>query len=499
MGNGMFVVMVSSEYAPVAQAGGLGEAVSGLTRELALRGHVVDVIIPKYDGLQYGWIDMMTVAYENLQVPWRSGKVPVTVWTGLVRGQRCFFIDPHSADGFFQRPSLYGSPDDVARFAFFSKAALEFMLQTNRRPDVIHCHDWQTALVPILLFEIYKHAGMPNQRVCFTIHNFSQQGVAGEWVLWACGLERPEYFLTHDRLRDDFNHSAVNLLRGGIVYSNFITTVSPQHAWETQHTDQGLGLSHTLNVHNHKYRGVLNGIDYDVWNPEIDNVIPSRFSPSDLDRKYVNKQALRDRFWLRQDYKPVIAYVGRLDRQKGVHLIRHALSYALGAEAQFVLLGTSPEPAIQDDFTRLKQELNDNQNCHLELSFNHESAHLIYAGADLLVVPSMFEPCGLAQLIALKYGTVPVVRHIGGLVNTVHDRDHSNRSWDERNGYVFHQVDKQALESALNRAIRLWFDYPEEFHLLMRRGMSQNHSWERPGEAYLQIYEQIRHKQFQLS
>jgi starch synthase len=490
----LFVVMVSAEYAPVAQAGGLGEVVLGLSRELVRRGHVVDVIIPKYDGLRHDQIETMTVAYENLRVPWYSGEVPTTVWTGLVRSQRCFFIDPHSVDGFFRRPSLYGSPDDVARFAFFSKAALEFMLKTNRRPDVIHCHDWQTALVPVLLYEIYKHSGMPNQRVCFTIHNFSQQGLACERVLWATGLRRPKYFRHDDRLRDNIDHSAINLLKGGIVYSNFVTTVSPQHAWETRHMDQGLGLGRTLHIHEDKYRGVLNGIDYDLWNPEIDSMIPHRFSSADLEGKYANKQALRDRFWLRPGYKPVIAYVGRLDRQKGVHLIRRALRYALGANAQFVLLGASPESAIQNHFLRLKCELNDNPDCHLEPSFAPELAHLIYAGADLLVVPSMFEPCGLAQLIALKYGTVPVVRHIGGLVNTVHDRDYSAQSWEERNGYVFHQADEQALDSALNRAVGLWFDYPDEFRSLIRRGMSNDHSWEQPGEAYLAIYEHIRHK-----
>lgn len=486
--------MVSSECAPVAQAGGLGEVVLGLSREVALRGHAVDIILPKYDSMRYDQIDGLAVAYENLRVPWYLDEVPVTVWTGLVHGCRCYFIDPHSDDRFFQRHQLYGFADDVNRFAFFSKAALEFMLKTNRRPDIIHCHDWQTALVPVLLFEIYQHVGMPYQRVCYTIHNFSHQGVTGESVLWATGLNRPAHFYDYDRLRDNFNHSAINLMKGGIVYSNFVTTVSPQHAWEAQHTEQGAGLASTLHVHGHKFRGVLNGVDYDVWNPEIDPLIPHRFSPSDMDGKYRNKQALRDRLWLRHDHRPLIAYVGRLDRQKGVHLIRHAMAYALRAGAQFVLLGTSPEPAIQDEFLRLKHEHNDNPDCHLELAFSPELAHLIYAGADLLVVPSLFEPCGLAQLIALRYGTVPVVRHIGGLVDTVHDRDHSDQPWDRRNGFVFHQPDEQALDSALDRAFGLWHDYPDEFGRLRYQGMVQDYSWAGPGAAYVQIYDDVRHK-----
>src|SRR5260221_544038 len=181
----VYVVMVAPECAPVAQAGGLGEVVFGLSRELELRGNAVDIILPKYDCMRYDQIDRLSVALLDLWVPWYSGFVHCTVWFGFVRGRRCYFIDPHSQDLFFQRGHLYGSVDDVARFAFFSKAALEFMLKTDRRPDVIHCHDWQTGLVPVLLYEIYQHTGMSNQRVCYTIHNFSHQGVTGEYVLWA--------------------------------------------------------------------------------------------------------------------------------------------------------------------------------------------------------------------------------------------------------------------------------------------------------------------------
>jgi starch synthase len=490
----VFVVMVASECAPVAQAGGLGEVIFGLSRELELRGHSVEIIVPKYDCMRYDQIFGLSIAYQDLWVPWYGGSVHCTVWFGFVHGRRCFFIDPHSQDNLFNRGHLYGSADDVTRFAFFSRAALEFMWKTDRRPEVIHCHDWQTALVPVLLYEIYQHMGMHDQRVCYTIHNFAHQGVCGEYILSATGLNRPGRFFDYDRLRDNLNHAALNLMKGGIVYSNFVTTVSPQHAAETAYSDQGMGLGHTLDVHRHKFGGVLNGVDYDVWNPEIDRLIPSHYGPDWIEGKYAAKDALRDRLFLRKEYKPIVAYVGRVDRQKGVHLIHHAIFYSLARGAQFVLLGPCPDPAVHAHFWHLKQYLNDNPDCHLEIGFDDGLAHLIYAGADMIVMPSLFEPCGLTQMIALKYGTVPIVRAVGGLLDTVWDRDHSSRPFHDRNGYVFHQVDNLALESAMLRALGLWFSYPDDFRHLMVNGMRQDHSWAEPGQHYLNIYDHIRHK-----
>ncbi len=490
----MFVVMVASECAPVAQAGGLGDVVFGLSRELELRGNAVEIVLPKYSSMRYDRIYGLTVEYHDLWVPWYGGAVRCTVWFGFVEGRKCFFIEPHLPERFFERGHLYGSPDDAERFAFFSKAALEFLLKSGKRPHVIHCHDWQTALVPVLLYEIYQHIGMGQQRVCMTVHNFGHQGIAGESILWATGLGDPGRFFACERLRDDFNPAALNLMKGGIVYSNFVTTVSPGHAWEVCYAGQARGLGQTLHMHQSKFGGVLNGVDYELWNPEIDPLIAQRYGPDSIQDKYVNKHALRDRFWLRDEYKPIVAYVGRLDRQKGVHLIHHAIFYALDRGAQFVLLGASPDPAINAHFWQLKQHLNDHPDVHLELQFCPELAHLVYAGSDLIVMPSTFEPCGLVQLVALKYGTVPIVRATGGLTNTVTDRDYSPHPPEQRNGYVFEHSNNQALESAMSRALGLWQHYPQQFRDLMLNGMRDDRSWARPGQDYINIYNHIKHE-----
>jgi starch synthase len=490
----MFVLMVAPECAPVAQAGGLGEVVFGLSRELEIRGNAVEIVLPKYGCLRYDQIHNLCVAFDDLWVPWRDGKVHCTVWFGFVHGRKCYFVEPHSADSFFERGSFYGDNDDVTRFAFFCKAATEFLLQSGKRPDIVHCHDWQTALVPVLLYEQYQQWGLQDQRVCLTVHNFGHQGVWSEDVLWATGLLPTWRYNVPERLADDARPGAVNLLKGGIVYSNFTATVSPQHAWEARLTDQGRGLGRTLAIHQGKFGGILNGVDYDVWNPEVDRLIPATYSADHLDGKYHSKRALRDRLLLRDEYKPIVSYVGRLDAQKGLDQIEHAIFHSLRRDAQFVLLGSTTDDTVAARFWHLKHRVNDNPDVHLELAYSAELAHLVYAGSDLLVMPSLFEPCGLAQIIAMRYGTVPVVRAIGGLCDTVFDRDYSGRPWHERNGYVFHQPDNWALESALDRAIGLWQDYPVEFRQLMTRAMRADYSWSRAGQDYLNVYDHIRHR-----
>lgn len=490
----LFIVHITAELAPVAKVGGLADVVFGLCREMEQRGNHVEIILPKYDSMRYDHIWGLQCTFDDLWVPWYGGSIHCSVYFGFVHGRKCFFIEPHSPDNFFNRGSVYGFNDDVLRFAFFTRAAMEFLWKSGKNPDIIHCHDWQTALAPVFLFEIYQGMGLWHPRVCFTIHNFKHQGVTGAQVLNATGLHRPDYYLHYDRLRDNQNPNAVNLMKGGIVYANFVTTVSPRYAAEVKDQGQGFGLEPTLHIHHGKYGGVVNGVDYDVWNPEIDPLIPVHYSIDTLDRKYDNKRALRGRLLLADNEKPIVAFVGRLDPQKGLELIRHALFYTLAQGGQFVLLGSSPDHSINSHFWGLKHQFNDNPDVHLEIGYNEELAHLIYAGADIAVVPSRFEPCGLIQLIAMRYGTIPVVREIGGLADTVFDKDFSHRPLHERNGYLFRDYNESGLESALGRAIACYFQFPEHFRELMKNAMRHDYSWNHPGQDYLNIYDHIRDK-----
>jgi starch synthase len=336
---------------------------------------------------------------------------------------------------------------------------------------------------------------METQRVCYTIHNFKHQGVAGADILWATGLNRPEYYYDYSRLRDNFNPNAINLMKAGIVYSNYVNTVSPHHAWEARHTPVGCGLQHTLELHQHKYGGILNGLNYDVWNPEKDSYVPYHYSVDNFEDKVLNKKALREQLGLRQVDRPLVCYIGRLDQQKGVQLVHHAIYYSLQRSAQFVLLGSATESSINSWFWHEKQHLDDNPDCHIELSFNEELAHLMYAAADIVLVPSNYEPCGLTQLIGLRYGAVPVVRGVGGLLNTVFDWDYDmNRRPEERNGFVFFEVDNNAIDFTLGRAFDLWYLNRPLFEQLAKQGMNYDYSWSRSGDQYIGVYSHIRHK-----
>ena len=487
----MHIIHIAAELAPICKVGGLADVVQGLSRELVIRGNLVEIILPKYKHMRYELITKLVKSCDSLLVEWHQRQISCTIYKGFVDELTCFFIEADSEDNFFNREDCYGEADDAERFAFFSKASMEFLHKSNRQPDIIHCHDWHTGLIPVFQTEVYQYLGLRDSRTCYTIHNFKHQGICGEEILCATDLNRPEYYFSPDRLGDNTYKSALNLMKGGIVYSDFVTTVSPTYALEAKKPEQGFGLEKTLQIHHEKFEGVINGIDMKEWNPQDDRFITENYSVQSIERKLENKRALRECLQLEDNKRPIIAYIGRLDAQKGLELVRHSIFYCINNKAQFVLLGTSPDPSVNEDFEELKDQINQDPNCHLEIRFDEELAHQIYAGADMLLVPSRFEPCGLTQLIAMRYGTIPVVRSVGGLADTVFDKDNSEKDLDMRNGYVFKNDDIFGVESALERAITCFNTAPKDFHSLIVAAMQTDHSWSKSGQRYIDIYTRI--------
>jgi len=486
----MHIVMLTPEISPAAKVGGLADMVVGLSRELMKNGHTVEVVVPMHKCLRWDRVQDAKDAWSELWVPqwgqWNKEKVV----EGTVAGVRTFFV---SCGLYSARDKVYGYDDDIYRFAYFCRAALEFLHKSGRRPDILHAHDWTTALAPVLVCEMYARLGWEKTRSVFTIHNTECQGLCwyGDKVLSMIGLD-PGALWRPDRLRDDHHANCVNLMRGAIVYSNFISTVSPSYAGEIRTPAGGHGLHNVLNLFAPKLGGILNGIDPDEWNPAADPKIPQAYDATRLVEKYKNKYALRERLNLADVWKPIVSVVTRLTHQKGLDLIKHAIRATLRMQGQFVLLGESPDGKVNGEFWRIKTELEKCPDVHLWIGYSEELAHLIYAGSDLFLVPSNFEPCGLTQMIAMRYGTVPVVRRTGGLGDSVADADHAGRGPEGGTGFVFDEPTPAGFDGALHRAIRRWYEAPEVFQKIILNGMNTDWSWKNPARDYENVYRHIQ-------
>lgn len=493
----MHIVHIAAELAPIAKVGGLADVVLGLSRELSWKKHDVDIFIPKYDCLDTSLVRDLNVDYHNLYSFYQGQWYPNTVWMGWVENLKVYFLEPHHPRFFFNRGCYYGCEDDVERFLYFSRAAIEFLYKRGIHPDVLHLHDWQTSAVAPLYREMYQQLGYTKPKVVATIHNLEYQGKCQPHELDFIGLSST-YFQQADKLQDGTDPTLCNLLKGAIVYADVVTTVSPTYAEEVLTPEGGRGLDAILREHRQKFFGILNGVDYSYWNPEIDRYLPVHFSQreypankkdhSTLDKKGLLKKQLRERLCLAEEHRPIVACITRLVPQKGIELIRYAIEQIDQKKAQCILLGSGSVPEINREFYELKHRFADHLQVHIILQHQEELAHLIFAGADMLIVPSLFEPCGLTQMIALKYGTVPIVRQTGGLADTIFDVDHSNKSFEETNGYVFKDPTPAGLDSALDRAIRCWFDEPERWRRLMLNGMRTDYSWNHSSDRYIGLY-----------
>ncbi len=477
----MKILFAASECAPFFKTGGLGDVLGALPKELAKDGHDVRVVLPLF--LQKLKEDTLTeledVTDFTVEVGWRKQYCGVKK---LVRdGVTYYFIDNLF---YFDRPNLYDYGDDAERFAFFQQAAIEMLGKIDFIPDVFHVNDWQTAMIPVLLKDKYAWINqLKDIRTVLTIHNILFQGVYDQYVL--SDLFNIGYDAFHERGLKYWDN--VCWLKGAIYYSDLVTTVSPTYAEEIQTPEFGYGLDYDLREINYKLVGILNGIDYETYNPETDKTIPATFSTDDLSGKGVNKRALQERVSLPVDDEvALIGMVTRLDEQKGVDLIVDAMEELLAhRHVQVVILGTG-KPYFEEAFTYFTNTYPD--KCQAIIDFDSELAQLIYAGVDFFLMPSKFEPCGLSQLNSLRYGTLPIVHEVGGLADTIKAY---NPVTGEGTGFSFYDFTKEVLLRTIDDALVVYYDYPDTFEALQVRAMEQNNSWGKSANQYIDQYKYL--------
>jgi starch synthase len=475
----MKILFAASEVAPFIKTGGLADVAGSLPPALAEKGHDVRVILPLYEGIGDKWRSQMTfLKYFFVQLSWRS------IYCGLFQlekdGVTYYFVDN---EGYFKRSGLYGHYDDGERFAFFSRAVIETPDQIGWSPDVIHTNDWQTALVPIYLLEAkYQYPMLSNAKSVYTIHNIEYQGRYGHEVLTDLfGLDE-SYFNEHMlKYYDD-----VSLMQGAIYAADYVTTVSPNYANELQYAFYAHGMEGVIAANRWKVRGILNGIDMKGNDPATDTSIASTFSPTKLAGKARCKADLQQRLGLPQKPDvPIIACISRLVGHKGFELICQAFNGLMDMDVQFVLLGTG-EWGYEEFFRNAQLNYPGKVSANILYSASLSSA--IYAGADIFLMPSIAEPCGLSQMFAMRYGTVPVVRMTGGLLDSV---PAYNAEEESGLGFTFGSVDAGDMLDAVHRAVGLYYDDKPAWKKLMKRDMTADFSWDRSAEDYIDVYNTI--------
>lgn len=477
----MNLFYVTSECAPFSKTGGLGDVLGALPKEMAKGPHDVRVVSPFYPRhMPEKYQDQLEdLVHFTIKVGWREQYVGIKQ---LVMDQvTYYFIDNLR---YFDREGLYGYGDDAERFAYFSQAAIEMLEVIDFIPDIIHCNDWQTAMIPVLLKDKYAwKIRLRDIKTVLTIHNLLFQGIFDQSVL--SDLFGIGYDAFHEHGLKYYDK--VNYLKGGIYYTDLVTTVSPTYAHEIQTPEFGCGLDQDLRNRSHHLVGITNGIDYDVFNPETDPALVKNYSKEDLSGKLVNKTALQERVGLPLDSDTaLLGIVTRLDEQKGIQLLIDAMDELMcHRRVQLILLGTG-KSYYEEAFRYFAAKYPDRFAGLIE--FDVELAQLIYAGCDAFLMPSVFEPCGLSQLNAMRYGTLPIVHEVGGLADTVHPYHHDTA---EGTGFSFHRFDVGTFLWVIDHALTVYYDYPAQWHQLQMQAMSQDNSWEKAAQNYLREYKYL--------
>ena len=478
----MHIAFAASECVPFSKTGGLADVVGALPRALAALGHQVSVFLPRYR--QTKLVDAQTVV-RSITIPFDDQyRFCSVVTAGNTAGVRHYFVD---YPPFFDREALYGTasgdyPDNAERFALFSRAVLEAS-KVLGVPQIFHCHDWQSALVPVLLHTQYaEDPAFRDVATVFTIHNIGYQGLFPPDTLPLLTLPWDLFTIT----KMEF-FGQVNFLKGALAYSDFITTVSKKYSQEIQTTEFGFGLEGVLRNRASTVTGIVNGVDYDEWSPQADKFIAARFSPDDLSGKAICKGDLLAAYGMtKADPKlPVIGIVSRFAAQKGFDLIAQIMDRLAREELTVIVLG-SGDKQYEEMFLRLNKQFP--HKIAVKVAYDNSLAHKIEAGSDMFLMPSRYEPCGLNQIYSLKYGTVPIVRATGGLDDTI-------EQWDPRTGkgtgFKFTDYKGEALLITIKQALKAFRDQTS-WQALMRNGMGKDYSWNSSAKEYVRVYERVK-------
>ncbi len=478
----MNVLFVAAEGVPFSKTGGLADVIGALPKELKKAGVETRVVLPKYGDTPREYEEKMELVHRfSVHVGWRNQ------YCGVLKleheGVVFYFIDNESH---FKRPGTYGFFDDGERFAFFNRAILEALPSLGFKPDVIHCHDWHAGMIPVMLTQ-YRNQEFYNQmKTVFTIHNLQYQGVFSKSILGdllGLGWE-------HFNVNGVEYHDQVSFMKGGLNYANVLTTVSPTYAQEIQTSFYGADLEGVLARRQSFLSGIINGIDVETWNPKTDPHVTRNYTWRSYERKEENKVALQEELGLKQDPNvPMLGMVSRLARQKGLDLVAHVLSDMLELNMQIVVLGTG-EPEFEEMFKHFADKYPEKVSANIR--FENELAHKIYAASDLFLMPSLFEPCGLGQLIAMRYGSLPIVRETGGLKDTVQAY---NEQTDEGNGFSFANYNAHELLFTVERAVNLYeTDKEGAFKRMVGRAMRADFSWGASAQKYKELYQNLLKK-----
>ena len=477
------VAFIGSECYPFVKTGGLGDVMSALPKALAKLNLDVKVILPRYKCIPQKYQEKMEYRGSFYMDLCADGK---QYYVGIMEYQEDGVVyDFIDNDEFFSWGDPYTNLiDDIPKFCYFGKAALAALNYLDWTPDVVHCHDWQAALVPLYLRTCFSDTNVGRAIAVLTIHNLRFQGVYDRKTIqyWS-GL--PDYVFNKDCMIQ--NWLDANMLKGGITYSNKVTTVSNTYAWEIQTEEYGEGLEEHLRYHNNKVLGIVNGIDTDIWNPATDKLLASKYdAESAIKNKKANKKALQESLGLDvDDNKMVIGLISRLTNQKGLDLVNDVIPGIMDGNTQVVVLGTGD--AQYEDTFRYYEDKYKGSFCAY-IAYNENVAHNIYAGCDALLVPSRFEPCGLTQLISMRYGAVPIVRETGGLKDTVQPY---NAFENTGNGFTFDRYESGLLYDAINRAKTLYFENREYWDDMVVRDMNKDVSWEQSAKQYKDMYVEL--------